>query len=116
MRCRPSSAPLTPPPVSSGGGDGRSTWTKRVSQRGTSTLSRRKTISYGKPNRLKTFRPDFRPGGEGPQRLHRGGESGARASDDSDDRTLLPSHPTAVIPSRGRAGVRGTRCVCLEVG
>jgi len=42
-----------------------------------SMLSRRETISYGKPNRLKTFRPDFRPGGEGPQRLRRGGESGA---------------------------------------
>src|SRR2546425_5469516 len=78
--------------------------------------SRRETISYGKPNRLKTFRPDFRPGGEGPQGLHRGGESGARASDDSDDRALLRSHPTAVIPCRVRPGVRGTRRGCLEVG
>src|SRR5205807_8558101 len=83
---------------------------------GRASHSRRETISYGKPNHLKTFRPDFRPGGEGTQSLHRRGESGARASDDSDDRDLLRSRPTAVIPCRVRAGVRGTRHVCLGVG
>src|SRR5207244_11680363 len=83
---------------------------------GTSTASRRETIEYGKTNRLKTCGPAFRPAGEGPLRLHRGGESGARASDDSDDGALLRSHPTAVIPCRVRPGVRGTRHVCLEVG
>src|SRR5438552_9719632 len=104
------------PPRSRGALDGRSNWTRRVSQRGTSTLSRRETISHGKLNRLKTFRPAFRPGGEGPHCLHRGSESGAKASDDSDDRALPRSRRTAVIPCRVRAGVRGTRHVCLEVG
>src|SRR5207249_10582696 len=79
-----------------------------------------KTETFGTRERRAVPSEDFsvhlRPSSKGPQRLHRGGESGAGSPDDPDDRNLQWAHPNGIGARRVRAGVRGARSAFIEVG